>query len=510
MKTLSLMASGFKDSFEIIGHAISVALKNTSGRIKIFTMLFFVLMIIILSFNIPTLLTIAIGQNTDVGNTNVFEVFLDVVNTDNGKAVLSYYILGVFVFTLFTPVASNSLLSIYNKTSMVSIKKNDVHKVTDSIILQLISITNLLVFFSTIVICSVYSYSYGYDVRIYLVGFMIWAVGLSLTGFNGWSIELALRKWGPYAKFTLIALWAVLVVAIYFTSYTGSMPIYFVVDAILNSFTNLESTVIALLFLATLSFAIIYATFKMGIYTINNTAPFVSDKVKKVNKNKVSNQLALSLRVLWRSGNIRSPIIMMTIVSLGTVTFVAHSRETIVGIILAAPMVVTMSAAVNFFGIIGSGNSWIFTIPNFSRKIVESIFYYNILISFMVNLLAVIPATLLGYLPYELSVSFMICSVTSIIIITLIGIRFSILKPSKYDVHIRGENILSPSKSLTVLLTIISLGGIPVALLFFYTGIIIQFIVMVMVGILSLFLVRRYTKMLNNGYVINNIISQTS
>ena len=473
-------------------------------------MLFFVLMIIIISFNIPTFIAIAIGQNTDVGNTSIFEVFLDVVNTDKGRAVLSYYLLGVFVFTLFTPVASNSLLSIYNKTSMVSIKKNDVHKVTDSIVLQLASVTNLLVFFSTIIICSVYSYSYGYDLKIYFIGFMVWAVGLALTGFNGWSIELVLRKWGIWAKVALIAFWCILVGVVYFTLYTGSLPIYSLVDLLIDSFTSIQTFMLTLLALIAITGAIVYTTFRMGIYTINETAPFVSDRVKKVNKNKTSNQIILAFKILWRSGNVRSPVLMMSIVSICTITFFAHSRETIVGIILAAPMVITMSAAVNFFGIVGSGNAWIFTLPNFSNKIIKSIFFYNVLISFTVNLVAVLPATIMGYITYQLAVSFMICSVTSILIMSVIALRFSILKPSKYDVHIRGENILSPSKSLTVLLTIISLGGIPVALVFFYLNILLQFFIMITILILSVILINRYSKMLNHGYTINNIISETS
>lgn len=510
MKTLSVMLSGFKDAFEILGNALVVGLNSVSGRIKIFGTLFFVLGFIVLCFNLPYALTTAIGLNNDVGNMNVFEVFLSSVIVDKGRAVFSFFILAVIVFTLFTPIASNSLLSVYNKTSMVSIRKNDTHKVAETIILQLVSVTNLLVFFTAIVVSSVYSYVYSYDVRVFVMCFMVWIVGTSLTGFNGWTVEFVLRKYGPYAKAGLIAVWVVSVAVMFLIFFNSNMLIYFVTDFFIKSFTSVETFIILFILLLVLATGFVYMSFRLGLYTINFTAPYVSDKVKKRNNYKYSGQLGLVFKVLWRNGNVRAPVLLMSIVSLSTLTFVAHEKGTMVGLILAAPMVITMSAAVNFFGIIGSGNSWLFSVTNFTKNVVQSIFFYNIIVSFFVNLLALTPSIVLGYITYETAVSFMVCTVITVVVATVIALNYSVFKPSKYDVHIRGENILSPSKSLTVLMLIVMLGGIPASMLFIYSDIIVQFIVMIIVLVAGVMFEKRYSRLLNSDYNVNNIISQTS
>ena len=510
MKNINLMYSAFKDGFEIIGHALAVALSSKIGRFKIVSVAIFAIGLLLLCFNMPYLMTVAIGQNTDIGNMNVFELFLTAVNSGNGKAVYSYFLLGTIVFTLFTPVASNSLLSVYNKTSMVSIRKNDTHKVAESIILQLISVTNLLVFFTMITLSSLFSYVYGYGINIFLISFMVWFLGLTLTSFNGWTVELVLRKYGPWAKFGLIAVWVIITGVFFLVFYTNNMLIYGLTDFFIKGFNSLETMLIILSALIIASLGFIYLAFRMGIYTINNTAPYVSDNVKKINKFAYRKQLALTFKILWRNGNVRAPVLLMSFVTFGTLTFMVHEKGNMLGFVLAAPMVVTMSAAVNFFGILGSGNAWIFTVPNFSKKVVEAVFFYNVLFGVLINTVSIIPSLIMGTTNYEVALSFIICTIVCVNIITLVGIHFSITKPNKYDMHIRGENILSPSKSLTVLMFIVLFGGIPAALLFFYGNLIIQFIAMIAIMIFAMLLVNRYSKLLNSEYYINNIISQTS
>ena len=510
MNTLSIFWGGMKDAFEIIGNALVVGLKTTSGRIKIFGTLFFLLLVIYASFNLPKALTLAIGLNNDIGDMNVFEFFLASVLLDNGRVVLSYYIFAVVIFTLFTPIASNSLLSVYNKTSMVSIKNNDVHKVTETIVLQLVSVTNLLVFFGTISLSAIYSYVYDYDVKIFIILLLVWILGTSSTGFNRWLVEFVLRRYGAYAKAGLIAVWLVSAGLFFLLFFTGDMLIYGVTDFFIQAFSSIETFIILAMLLAILAFGITYATFRLGLYTINFTAPFVSDKVKKRNLYKFFSQQALVFKILWRNGNGRSPVLLMSVVSLSSLTFIAHDKGTMVGFILAAPMVITMSAAVNFFGIIGSGNAWILSVGGFSSRIVQAVFFYNILLSFTVNLIAITPAFIFGYINYNDAISFMVCTVITVIVATLLGLYYTIFKPSKYDVHIRGENILSPSKSLAVLFSIIMLGGIPASALFIYSNIFVQFVIMLVVIIVGILVEKMYTKKLNSSYYINNIISSTS
>lgn len=510
MKNLSIILSGFRDASEILGNALVVSLKTVSGRIKIFGVLFFVIGFIFLCFNLPYALTAAISLNSNVGNMNVFEFFLSSAVMDKGRAVFSYFLFAVFVFTLFTPIASNSLLSVYNKNSMVSIRKNDSHKVAETIILQLVSVTNLLVFFTAIVISSVYSYIYGYDVRVFVICFMVWILGTSLTGFNGWTVELVLRKYGPYAKAGLIAIWMLSTAGVFLLFFNNNMLVYVATDLFIKSFNSIETFVILLIAFVILVATVIYITFRLGLYTINFTAPYVSDKIKKRNIYKYYGQLALTFKILWRNGNVRAPVLLMSIVSLSSITFVAHEKGTMVGFILAAPMVITMSVAVNIFGIIGSGNAWIFSVTNFTKNIIQSLFFYNIIISFFVNLVAVSPAIFMGYISYETAVSFMICTIITTVVATLVALYYSIFKPSKYDVHIRGENILSPSKSLAVLFMIVLLGGIPSSMLFIYSDVLTQFLVMIVVLTIGVIMEKRYSKALNSGYKVNTIISQTS
>lgn len=505
-----MMVEAFKDASEIMGHALSVAMKNTSGRIKVFMVLIFILMLVLVAFNLPYLITIAIGQNNDVGGMNIFEFMLSSILADKGRAVFSYYILSVIVFTLFTPIASNSLLSVYNKSSMVSLRKNDSHKVAETIILQLLSVTNLILFFTTIAVSSLFSYVYGYDVRIFILCFLMWLVGLALTSFNGWMVEFSLRKYGVWAKAALITVWIITISLFFLTFFNTNMLIYEVTDLFFHAFTSLEATLLIGLGLLVVIFIITFVTFKIGIHTINQTAPYVSDKVKKVDNFKYDNQLGLMFKILWRNGNVRSPILLMSIVTFVSLTFFINDKSGMVGFIVAAPMVVTMSVAINFFGVVGSGNAWMFSVQGYTSKIIPALFRYNVVTAILINTIAIIPSVILGRINYMDGVSFIVVSLICSLIISVVALHFSVFKPNKYDVHIRGENILPPSKSLTALLTVVLSGGIPAGLIFIYAPLLMQTIILIPVAFLTIMLSFYYKDKLSAAYNVNDIISQTS
>lgn len=505
MYVVKAFFSSLSDSLEIIGQALYVGINKKYGKIKLTVVALMVIGLLVFAVNASNIFVNIISDGRS--DSSIFESIF-VVASQQPKVMVTVYIWTLLIAALFTPVVSNSILSIYNKSSMISVKKNDMHVVTDSILLQFASIITLMQMVAFIAIGGILKFAAGFDNYVFLALGSIWMFFASFTCFMAWFMEFLLRKYGAKVKGIYIAVQgvALLVLNLFIpelnTKFLGIDSLLF--DSLKNPYTSILF-IVGFLFL---SFLMSLATFRLGLYVNNYTTAYTV--VKKTASQTLVSLPRLTGRILWRNGNVKVPILMMVVIASGATFIFGAVNAGLVGFVIAIPMVVSMAACVNIFGIIGSGNAWAFTLPNFASNSLKFFFFYNLGAVFLANLLVILPSMIAGKANLYTFAMFMLSTLVSGSIMSVLALYYAYKTPNRYDAHIRGENILPPSKSLKVLIFMVSVGGAPAAILFTSSNILFAVPAALSAIFICFMIVKSYAGKVSEKFVVNDIISLTS
>lgn len=504
LNVLKTFTYSLLDSLEILGQALYVGLSKPYGKVKFLLVSFFVLGMVFLAINTNNIFIdfISTGKSQ---NPIFSEVYI--ITVGSPSSLITVLLWGLTFSALFVPVVSNSILSIYNKTSMVSVKRNDMHKVTDSMVLQFASIITLIQLVGVLGIGSILKFTSNVSDMIFLTLGSVWFLFTLFTCLMAWFMELLLRKYGVKVKGLYIAVQASFFGILFLTIPTLNESFFGLDKIIVDASVNFTTALPFLLTIIVATLLISVAVFRVGLYVLNFTVPFTV--VKKKSSPKMTTMVPLVGRILWRNGNIKVPILMMVIVS-SVAALISGSREALVGFVVAVPMVVSMAAIVNIYGIVGSGNAWLFSVKNFTSKSLNFFMYYNIVVIVMSNIFVALPALMSNKISAYVFVMFIFSSLISGSIMTALGLFYAYKTPNKYDAHIRGENILPPSKSLKVLTFMVLAGGIPAGVVFSSNNIFIALSGAVISMIMCYVLVKNFSRKLNEGLTVNDVISLTS
>lgn len=504
-----MLLEGFKDSSEILGQIIKKFLSSKGGILKAGLLIAAISSLFVISFRFIDVFIDARDseQLTDISR-EIFNIILGFAVANEGLDALTIILWGNLIAALTLPLVSNSILSSYNRSSMVSIKRNDVYKITDSIILQYTSVLTLVQLIIMLVLFSILRYTYVLPQSIYAYVFGLWLLFGLLTVFLAWVLDFILRMYGPMMKFLFVVLQFLVALYIFFLLPHISGNFFGLSTFLLESFRN-EYTILPFA-LASLGIAaiLLYGIGFFGLKTLNETVPYIKpDKNRALGYHKST--IFLTLKILFRNGNVRSPILLMQGIIIGTL-LITNSPLSLASFVFAIPMVVTLATFINIYGILGSGNSWLFSLEDFKRKSIIFFGSINLLVTLASMGIVVTMGYVLNILALTSSIRFLLVSMLSASIMTIVASLYAVMQPNKYDVHIRGENILPPSRSLFVLLLLILIGGIPALLAFSAlstTIIAILFLTSLMLCYTVLYFVNRY---LAQGLNANRIISQTA
>jgi hypothetical protein len=500
--------SGIRDTSEILGQIVYKFAKSKLGWLKLSVISFILLFLISTSFNI-----VEIGirsqesdSNSDFGNT-ILRTMFALGNENGGVQLLSTILWAATIAAFALPLVSNSILTSYNRSSMVSVKNNDLHKITDSMALQYTSVLTIAQLLGLIMFFSVLKFTYSLGNHIYVIAFLIWIVSALITVLLAWVLDYILRKYGSLFKFGFVILEGLTIVYLFFLMPQLSSDFFGLASLMVESFNNTAIFITLSIALASVGAISIAGIMYFGLLTINTTAPFVVNK--KIKEKKFLPSWIITLRILFRSGNVKSPILIMFLVILASIV-ISGDSPTIFAFIFALPMVITMAWLVNVYGITGGGNGWLFSMRSFTISSIKFFAALNISMIAVSMLAITLTAYFLDVLSFDSSVRFFMGSLTAGSIMTALASLYAIYNPIKYDVHIRGENILPPSKSLIVLGTLMIVGGVPSIYAFAFLDSIYMLALLVLILLASLIVVSIVNKTLAKGFRVNDIISSTN
>lgn len=383
---------------------------------------------------------IFLAQNTTVAAGGVFWALLGAV--------------------IIIPLVGYSFASIVPEGDLVSIKKTDYHKIADSILLQFvstISFVQVLVLTSLTSIFLLGSENPGFGI---VMSWGLWLLSVLATVVAVWSFEYLYRKFGVKSKL-FVFLGLLITVGVLWLIFPVEFPEAFGIgEAYVTYVQSLSFANLGAFFAGILVFlAVLIGLLALISFIASNTLK-VTERPKKKNFNKVFvariglqdknriNSLTEFLgNMVIRQNNIWKPIALSTGFIIGMATFFYNFYDVFLVVSALIPVMISLVWSINIFGIIGSGTTWLVSLPKGKSTLLSSIskIQYVIIAGITIIVAAVV---FFVYHPTLASVvAFLITTAITTMVVTQFAVHKAVYNPARYRVHIRGESVLPPDKA---------------------------------------------------------------
>lgn len=518
------LARGFVDTFTLLAFRWQT-IPNPIIKIVLIAAFLIGLFFLYMAANSGNiLLTMVTVDNAYISQTtkDLAIGYLDAFNT-NELALLVSGVLGATVAMVFiTPFSGYSLGGIIPSRDMSAVKSNDNYKLSDSIIVQMLSSLSMLQLFSLTLLSSLLTIEGGTGLGV-LFGWGTWIVLVFFTAAFMWCIEYVNRRFGYKIKVGIIlALIGLIVIAVMFDPYRGTTffglsPIY--VDVIKNLGTTYSVLQVfgAFAFLLGLIFIFSLVINFVGAKTLTYSEPVM---FKKTKKNKISpitaqqklTELRMLFLLIFRYKVVWRPILITSIMASGFVLILGGGDNLVINsFIIVTPLVVSMSFGVNAFGVLGSSNIWLSSQPKWRNNIINNLAILQMSIIGISYIFLFLPAVLIQ----KVSLTDVWQALPAMIIIsvafTLFGIVKSLRKPVKYVPSSRGDTILPPVTVLAYMFQLIVVGGLITVVLYGSLPLILQWVVVIGLLFVGYMVFNQYRKAwVYKEEYLNNVIKVTT
>ena len=518
------LLSGFKDTISILALKWGSIKKKRTKALILFALSMFALTLYGMAYIGSALLKIL---TIDVGDGNdLIKSFMTQYLTSFANGELDVYVSGVFGATILTilvlPFSGYSLGGIVPTRDMSIVKSNNNYRLSDSILIQFASALSILQLISLTVLSSLISIEGGTGPAV-VYAWTTWIAIVFTTVAFMWIIEYINRRYGKKVKGSLILgilvamVLAVLLDPFHGTTFFGLSPIY--VDVLQNIYTyNVVNYLIAygvviillILFASTINFVGSKALMLPEPVAIKEknakNITLATKRWSKITLGHLIRLIVLRYKIIWR------PILITVIFSSGLLIVLGTNdiSGTLSSVMIIVPLVICLSFGINMFGILGSSNIWLLSMPKWRETILYRLIgiqltvigiSYFIVIGSGLSFQRVAFSDVLSSLPGLISTS---------IIMIIYSVSRSLKSPVKYTASSRGDAILPAMMLLGYMVKFMMLGGF-IGIISFWAPSIVQWgILLAVITISVVWFVSLNNKWLTDEAYINNIIQETT
>jgi hypothetical protein len=473
---------GFKASIDLLSFRWKT-IRNAKTKIAI-TIAFIVVAFIIFGVTSigKTMRTIASDPSATFGPAikNFAVTYVGGFVDGNQNYAASSVLAAVIGSIIIIPIVGYSFSSLTPSGDLVSIRKNDYHKLSDSVILQLLSSISLIQLIALTGINSLLTIAANRPGIGIVFGWVIWLVVVLLTVFVAWFFELLYRIYGFKSK--VIAISALIVIAgiVALLFWKKASTLFGLSNAYSSLIKGISDYTPSQTLLAWGAVLAAIALVGWGISRVGSRALNLPERPKRSKERRVFvvsvgkkkrtlSQSAFLLNIIFRNSNIWKPLTLAVAFSLGSVIILQGSAEVLSSLVFVLPLIVSLSWCVNTFGILGGGTTWLASLPGGKEDILKNIAKIQFLLIGSLFAVMFILSAFVFQVGWQTSSSFLIATATSTLIMTRSALSKAVYQPERYRVHIKGENVLPPAKALNYLGRFIGGGGL-VGLVTFYIG----------------------------------------
>lgn len=385
----------------------------------------------------------------------------------------SLFLLGVFGLAIFAPLAGTATLSLIPNDDMHGIRPNITHKYFDSLAINLVSGVSLLQLLTLTCFTSLVSVN---SLRVFPMLFMwsLWFALIQTTTLVGWAVELAARRFKKNKKIILSLLLAVVVGGgIILYVYYGLSPYGFgdfIIARLLetNSGATLK-TIIDIGALWVLMCILLILGSWLAKRALRRAQPANTKSFYHKKKKDITNPTHMTFRLvassLWRTVEIRKPILALMGFGIPAVILSPLHGDRILGLVIAIPITMALAWGGNIFGILGTGLNWIGAQPKLVKRIPIVAFSIQVILNYALIFILWFVALIAGQ--SSLADGLTTLRTASLVILgtSVLSTYLSITFPKRVQVSDRGNSVIPPLTALGYLVLASVIGGLPVFVL---------------------------------------------
>lgn len=389
-------------------------------------------------------------------------LWLDIFLQQNAGMMFGAVFWALIVGILVIPLVGFSFSSFIPEGDLVSLKRNNNHKISDSVFLQFVSSISFVQILTLTILASVVTLdgnAPGYGV---VATWGLWVIATLLTTMSAWFFEMLVRKYGIKAKIISLAVIAITLGSVWLLAFEEAKVFFGVGEMYTLFIQNLSNgnNVGSLIWLLVCIAAVIVVL--IGISYIASKTLHLPELVAKenrnrtllarlgfVNRNKISTTTEFITNMLLRQSNVMKPLLLsaafLMVMSLGLNGF----YQILISTAALIPVMVSLSWSINAFGILGSGTTWLLSLPKAKRQLLGSFakiqYFMVMLIALIVGLIVMVAYQM----PVSAFLSFMLSTLVACMFVTNFSLKKAMLDPHRYRVNIKGESILPPNRALS-------------------------------------------------------------
>lgn len=427
---------------------------------------------LLVAINLGPLTVYIAGQGTDTA-AGVFAVswILSVQRGDVGD-VGALMLGGALAVAVFAPLTGTSTMSLAPVEDLHGLRPARLHRYFDAMLINSVSGMGVLQLLALTAVTSVLSLE-GSRGAALLVTWATWITAIALTTTIGWSLELALRKWGPAARIRAAAVIVAAVAAAIAIDPDHGRSLFGLGDLYASLVTSAASSTLgfAIGFAAVTAATIAFAAAGLAATRAALARPAVVQRELGTRRPRRMPQLptAIAIRVLtdslWRTPEIRRPLIAVIVIGVPGMLVADLSGNTENAVMTAVPIAVALSWAVNTFGVIGPGMTWLSAQPAVLQRIPRAAATIQLMLTILLVEILWLPAYATGRATADTGLRLLAAAIIAGCLGAIISLHLSITRPSRARLTGRGDSLIPPLTALGYLAVLLVTVCAPAAAL---------------------------------------------
>jgi hypothetical protein len=383
----------------------------------------------------------------------------------NNAVFGSVAIISLLSYIFFAPLVGTATLSLISEDESLTLPLARGHKFFDSLFLNLFSGVGVLQLLIGTGIVSILSIEGARLIPVILFIF-IWIISGLLSTTLGWLRERAIQK---------VGFWKTLGAGIAMLGLITLLFSMFLLNPLSQAYSNFiiwSSKITSVLLILTLFLGLVSLMLFL-LFVGHNVAQrvlftsFPREGRKVLQKNSVlakSNNLfvqglLLVNIIIFRTRDARRTILVVSLLAVLAILIAPPDETTLTGIVIGATATFNLAWLANFYGLSGSGNTFLATKNKTYKTLPIAAFIYGTLVP-MVFLFALFTLALaLNRFELEIYQTYMLMSLCLAPLTALLASILAIYKPYRARLEGRGDVLIPPLTSLLYLALFITLGG---------------------------------------------------
>lgn len=374
---------------------------------------------------------------------------------------------------VFAPFTGTATLSLASADDVAGIRPSRNHRYFDSLLLNAMSGLGLIQLLALTAVASLLTMD-GQHAAALVFAWSLWIALQTLMTGIGWSLEWVVRRYGKARRRLLgLGLAAVVVSAIavdpdHGSTLFGASPLFTTVSRLGLDGWTVEATLVPVLVImvALLLAATGFQIQRQALLLpLPSAAQGLTRRYRDVGKSASGIAFRLLARTMWRTSEIRRPVMAVVVTAVPASAFINANLYTQMSLTLAIPLTFSLAWATNSLAVLGPGMSWLGSQPRLLNRLPAMAALLQMLVSAALLLAVVTVGTIAGNMSVETLPVILTSGLLASVGCTAASIATAVFRPIRARLSGRGDALVPPVTSLAYMVGQLVLAGFPLGVL---------------------------------------------